>query len=189
MASVRITKTMMEEMRDLIIGSKYVDMLKEHKKNQHILAEKLYIRMFSKKEHELMATLPDGWLPENNKIYAKTSSYGWHYMYFEGDICKRFLDNRGIQYDLEKDKVMMDAVLKYIHECEDIRAEEAKAKREVWAILGSVTTSGKLIKVWPEIESVVEDVCGAYAVEAKVPAVINAKELNEKFDLPKKEAA
>lgn len=63
--------------------------------------------------------------------------------------------------------------------------EKSRAKSEAGAVINSVTTTGKLIQVWPEVEALVNELFTSDAAEQYVglPAVVTP-ELNKKFCLP-----
>lgn len=137
------------------------------------LGEKIYDVAFDTLEQVKMASLPHHYLPTVKYIKARLGNtdheftlltprrvpfVNLHHSDHAGHVivlpdghplAKVFLDNRNIY--------------------QRIQDEKQELKKEIYAVLLSVTTSNKLVATWPEIRAVVESVCNTTST-ANLPA-------------------
>ena len=83
-----------------------------------------------------------------------------------------------------------DSVYKKAEELSNFILEIEETKREIEKILGSVTTTAKLITIWPEVEKDLKQVMdnlGLYDNGSQLPAVVIDEKLNKRLGLPPEE--
>lgn len=155
------------------------------------LAEKAYQHLFSNKQLRLLESAPEGWFPTKNTLAVRLeySNGGSTETSFEIDKPRRVPYNKSNRWDImavveEKSPLgqMILAVGKAEQELTEARADLSEAKREthtrVMQVLNTVTTTKKLVEVWPEaLELIPEDMR-----EIKVPALA-IQELNKEIGL------
>lgn len=207
MASVRLTKSLKEEIIKGLLAHKYLKSVEALCEKQKDFAHKVYNDVYSKAQREQMNKLPNGWLP--TKLYVRVqfgASCNYAQLTFAGD--KGLYDFR--KYFYVKAPKNIELVIPYrdINSCSkryentDKLAEEYQTlkdehddllnkvhedERKAAGTIGSITTLKALLKAWPEIKPFVPD----YALRAQkdnLPA-LPVKQLNKTFDLPVEEVA
>lgn len=164
------------------------------------LALAVYHDYFTRSQIEKMSSLPDGWLPKLSHIGARFGvgdgshvnlSFNGEFPLFRDIICcnARNLPDveRPVPYnrmhlseDYAKDHVLTAYREKLRSEVRSLRAEIDKIKLEISGVLNSVTTTGKLVSVWPEIETTVRKLFPIERVNLPAPVVTD---LNLKLGL------
>jgi hypothetical protein len=118
---------------------------------ERALGEKIYHDIFSEAEIELMASLPEGWLLEQDSIGIQFS--GYHYGSIELPSLFRFPMEKscgclksydgGTEFAAEWEKILADRA--------DVKSRRVQARAAASAILESVTTTAALLSKWPEV--------------------------------------
>lgn len=169
---------------------------------QYTIARKVYSKMYTKEEHELIASLPEGWMCTTRDLdvydygsrtrlhvckprfaggrYDKLRDLGADDKKHEGDEY-RIAQRHTYGHVANADK--FPELGKWQQEVDKLTEEADKVRSQVRATLGAFTTIEKLIKSWPEVEPF-----AIAFVEApnKIPAlpVVPAQQLNLMLELP-----
>ncbi len=202
MASTRLTTSIREHIAKLALSHRFADELMALVADRAAFAEAVYRDIYKQTEREKMAALPEGWLPTVNHIDVQFGE-GCRYLtlWFNGSF---YGDLWWISTPVE---VIFKAIpFKHQHGCVKVyepthklsvrfeeldarltvlRDKHGAAKRQIEAALGSVTTVGKLLELWPEIAPFTKDFNG---IPSPLPA-IPTSDLNALLDLPVAEAA
>lgn len=146
----------------------------------------LYDLLYSEIEQAAMNKLPAGWLSESNRMEIRTGSCGWRDFSFSQDksLKKRFLSKHRGCIGLNNDDFpeMNKLACIYIEWQEERDVEKKSARKLAEGILMSVTTVNRAIEIWPEAESIIREVSGAYYV-SNLPAP-KLHNLNKRLGLP-----
>lgn len=185
MASVRLTDYLRDQICKAVIGDRFEAQRKKIAKERRSIALACYNKFYSRSIRAKMSALPDGWLPSESSIRVRLG--GKHdYLQFDGssynsEIQKRFLakDIGPVALDLEATDSITERYRSCEDESKDIDAAERRLRQEIRSVLYSVTTTGRLLAVWPEVEPFLSNIEPA---TVSVPAVPVA-ELNEKLGL------
>jgi len=151
-------------------------------KARRAFAARLYDDAFPKKQRDLMATLPEGWL--STKTYF-TASFAGSVERFELDEPRRFpgsklhnpLKTYEASHPLNVARIDLD------RRSQDLSERRSDCKHKALAALNSSRTVAQLLKAWPEIEPFARF---AAVVPQTLPAVDTA-DLNAAFRLPLKQ--
>lgn len=183
---------------------KFEKLLREGKE----LADRVYDSIYTVKDRELMASLPAGWLPECDCVALNMSNGELHCIYWNGSLFGPYawkaVDRMPYPFDRPND---VERRIAYKHiwgrgraqlkenveetekdligfngKLEDLRNEYFNAWRRAEAILNSISTVGKLLKIWPEIAEFVPEEWYCQR-NANLPSLPIAQ-LNEILDLP-----
>lgn len=185
---------------------KFEELLQEGKE----LADRVYNSVYPKKDRELMESLPSGWVPESDCvalnmdgelrcIYWNGSLFGpyaWKAVDrmphpfdrpndLERRIAYKHIWGRGRAQLKENAEEIRKDLIEFNDKLENLRDEYFDAWRRAEAVLNSVSTVGKLLKIWPEIAEFVPEewYCPR---KANLPSLPIAQ-LNEILDLPPEE--
>lgn len=185
MASVKLTGTMRDEILAKLLDHAFGDKERKLKEREAALAEKVYCDLYTPDERSAMEKVPEGWLPTVNHVTAKMGR--------DEDYFKRFTLGRNVRVPYKDyhgcKKVYEDThplAVEYqsLHaESEALKKDKEEIKRRAKATLGSVTMSGKLKALWPEISTFVEAIERRYGGSYHVPST-TIVELNNKLNLP-----
>ena len=196
----RLNKAMRGKIEKSLMHHRFKKPAQKLLDRQFAIARKLYAKMYTKEEHELIFSLPEDWLPTTRALdvydyggrvrlyvvkarfatgrYAQLKNLGANDEKFAGPEYRVTTKHtRGMEASrvLELEKWQQD-VDKLVDEAEQVR-------RQVRATLNAFTTLEKLIKSWPEVEPF-----AIAFVEApnKIPAlpVVPAQQLNLMLELP-----
>jgi len=197
--SVKLTEGLRDQLLQQLTKDKYV---KEWDKIFEESAE-LTRRFYSlfREENGLLdqfSKLPAGWLPESNAIKVKVSGVKYK-LHFNGySRCLPWRHIKGIkeekrpfrQIDLysevqvgvprthELGSDLSDLILR----AQKLEKEEKDLRNEIIGVLCSVTTTGRLCQVWPEIEPLVKKTLPREVQANQLPARVLTN-LNAKLNL------
>lgn len=177
---MKLTNLTRRHIRERILEHKFRGWNEKFAKRKAALAEAIYKDVFSAKERKLMASLPDGWLPEVNSIKVEFDGQGRRVRF---DEPKRMPQSAAIGYDPVKsyaaDHPLCRKWVALGDEEVDRQKERAELENKLNAILWSVSTTEKLVEVWPEAAPFLEKV-----EAAKInPPPIDVSDLNSALGL------
>ncbi len=178
MASIRLTNDTRRLIANRAVEHGFAKREAAIVKEQHALAAKVYDRAYPAKTQKLMETLPKDILRESDTIYFHV---GGQYRQVTLAAAKRMGHDRG-DLKLAADDKLSEECFDFWRREKELRAERDTARREANAVLRSVTTLEKLLKVWPEVVSFTQDigVSGQQITALAIPI----KDLNVKLGLP-----
>lgn len=162
-----LTKRLSDDARRCItnnlVGKRFDARKKECERLRTDLAHAVYDRAFSILDQNKMLVLPNGWLPMVRKVKARFAGEDTQL-----DMCEekpvpheKFYCQRESHFlvNLPDHDSLTSRFLAIRSEERLIASQESKIRDEIRGVLYSATTTAKLIKIWPEIKSVVESVC------------------------------
>lgn len=209
MASTRLTRSIKDILEKELLMHRFSGELGELMKDRAELAEYVYNDAYCNADQAIMSTLEPGWLPESEAIGLAVGEHGSpeiHKLAFNGQltrynhglfaycpkrpVIKRRLKYRNFSGDVAlivaKDHELAIRAERLEQRQQQIGDQLAATRTGVKRALESVTTVGKLISEWPEIEPFAKRFLGQ--PPPQLPAVSSAR-LNEMLDLPVEEAA
>lgn len=183
----RLTEQSRERIRKRLIGDRFDAEEKMVADDIAKFAEKVYWASFTESQLASMNSLPHGWLPRVKTLKGR----------FNGSDVQLPL-REGLDLPVPHDKYSCHGNSNFLVNCTSdsplcqewfkIRERQSSLqnaretlKDKIRAVLHSVTTTAKLIKTWPEIKNVVEEICWVSDV-ANLPAPIMV-ELNAALGL------
>lgn len=183
--TIRLTDYLRREITSRLLDHRFSAEEADIKHWKQVLAHDCYLAAFTIEERERMASLPEGWLGEESRIGVKfnqdTSDLA-HLSFLEP---RRFpAKARHVALILPKTHQLSERyfALKQRENVMETARKELKGK--ISNLLGRVTTLGKLISEWPEIEPLVRDF--KPTAPANLPATI-LSDLNKALGLPPEE--
>lgn len=185
MASLKLTKTMREEIQTKILKHAFQEREEELNKRLSTIALRVYEDIYPKKQREAMDALPKGWLPSRNQVTAKMGKDQEYYKTFrlEKNVCVPYTDIHSCSKVYDDEHPLAVLYQKYVADKDAFSKEWQDMKRRTWATLESVTMTGKLKALWPEIEKFVTEVENRYGGSYHVPST-TIVELNSRLNLP-----
>jgi hypothetical protein len=160
--SIRLTNQVREEILKTLLDKGFSEKKKALEARRNELSIKVYNDVFSKKDFDLMQSLPQGWLPgvtEMKVQFGGTFSGVCqrqfqepvrmphkHVSYGSTNILKVYEDSH--KYTVENDKITDDVRM--------LKSEMIKAEAQTKAVLYSCNTTRALKDAWPEIAIIVE---------------------------------
>ena len=158
------------------------------KKRKEKLALAIY-RHVRGKEEEAMNAAPVHWFSTNKKISVdfkgiNDSYYRYTELRFPEGIEKRFCigDRSGAFATFDAGTPLHERWIKICREIESIVKDEEKLLLQISTTLNSCTTVTNLLKVWPQIKDVVDEVVGEHSTTSFLPVVPIAN-LNKELGL------
>jgi hypothetical protein len=149
------------------------------------LAEDIADQVTTKKERDIMAKIPKGWLAETDSIRANFNGCRYNFALsaprpFPAIKFNSNFYSVGVTFSADSPIFhRWEAIEK---ESKQYSEEYSQRSKEIRAVLNSVTTLGKLFTVWPECEPIVKRLKFSAPVYP-VPAV-QLKTLNKALGLP-----
>ena len=178
--STRLTNDMRDKIVSKLIRDRFFSEEQKLIKKREAFAKKVYNDVYSKKERDLMDSLPDNWLKKRDSIKVQFgSSYDIAYISFGERLPLPYKDDGRVVkiYDQEHNIAKQYKELKNKETM--IREDKKNAESKAYSILNSVTTTGKLFSVWPEIEPTVSKMLP----KSTCVPTINVEEVNKVFNL------
>lgn len=131
------------------------------------LGELIFHHVWDNTAQKKMNALPDGWLPSVKNIKARIGGvdaeftlrksrrvpYEKYSASYDGG-CTNHIYNSPV-----KDCPFVESFTALRDRHSLCHSQEIQAKSEINGILNSATTTGKLISIWPEIKTIVEEIC------------------------------
>lgn len=157
MSTVKLTVAIREAIQRDIIAHRFQEEKNLLKKEERDFAKEVYNDIFSAKEIALMASLPQGWLPTNNCVSVRFTSHKDYCSLYFGEEMLFPNNKRGncIKVYDYNDPMTQKAI--DLHDRLDKHEKAVSAaKREISAVINSVTTLNKLRETWPEIAQFLE---------------------------------
>lgn len=138
--------------------------------DQRLTAEEVYSSLYSKKVQEQMYSLADGWLPETDSLSLNLGGMSC-YLYFKDKEKKRvFYKHKGERIVFAADHKLTIKFRDIEDKINTVTRDFYSYKSKVEATLRSVTTTAKLLVVWPELAEIVPPEVFVYD-EPSLPAV------------------
>jgi hypothetical protein len=187
--TVKLNDTHRAAIRRTLISDKFHQREGRVKNLRATLALELYNDNFDAEQQTKMRELPRGWLPLVRSVQARigTVDFGNElpggtplpvpYNYHAHGENTRCLKVYGAEHHFA------GQLIEILEEERDIKTEKERLTGEINGVLYSVTTSNKLVTVWPEIRSVVENICRTITT-ANLPAP-RVADLNKALGLTK----
>lgn len=161
--SIRLTNQVRDEILLGLLKHGFDTEAKEIEERRYALSVKVYNDVFSKKDRDLMDSLPAGWLPQVTAIKVqfggassgvcergfkeKVSVPHKHKNYDSTNVLKVYEDSH--KFTVEHDKITDDI--------KEFNARKIKAKAQANAVIYSCNTTKALKDAWPEIAEIVEN--------------------------------
>lgn len=145
------------------------------------LAVRIYDDAFPKKQRDLMATLPDGWLPTVDTI-SFVAAGDWKRLRLPNERRIPLSRKNAAAKAYDADHPIAEAVADLEAKDAELRARRDECRFNVRAMLASANTVAALVKTWPEVAPFVTI---AEGMRAALPAV-NLSDLNASLALPAK---
>lgn len=193
MSSTRLTDSFRNRIIKAVLAHRFADVFATIAKDRAALARAVYEDVLTKKQRDLIATFPEGWLVSEDDIQVQFGA-AYDRLYFSGF-------DWGAWVGEAPERVFMAMPAKYSGRCAKVyeathklsirhdeiarriataRSEIRIAENEIRAALAVVSTIPALVKAWPEVEPFCRDIAPA---AVPLPAIPVAK-LNETFGLP-----
>jgi Nucleotide modification associated domain 5 len=210
--TVKLTDHLRRVISDELMKEKYVAEFDAVYANAARLAADVYSHYFSEAEVtdpnllKRMNALPAGWLPELDAVVArfggpKAQIQKLHFNGYSrflpwkhwGNNEKPFEDKRRFrQTDLYRDAHVVVSrdhplALRFFSlstQAESLVKERKKLESEITGVLCSVTTTGKLVSIWPEVEPIVAKLSPIERPAGNLPAKV-LNNLNAQLGLKK----
>jgi hypothetical protein len=185
--SVKLSESIRNRILKKLIGDRFRKGLAEIEAGKLSLGDQVYNRKYDEKEQAVMNGLPHHYLRRVKKVKVRVNGSDVSF-----ELAKprpvpaehfHYADESNHLLVLEGKDPIAQEYGRLTRLKADIDADKDKLTREINGVLYSVTMSGKLITVWPEIRKVVEEVCGATDT-ASLP-VVRVAELNQALGLHK----
>lgn len=205
MKSERLTNDMRESIVNSMMTHRFSKEVEALWKARAAFARLVYNDIFPKKQREQMEALPAGWLPEYRSFYINVQGCSVD-VYFSGRTLNGKLDS----YHPDREKATEGASVRFpyeksgayksikgyaadspiAHKFTDIERQTSELDEAIRSALtaankavNSVTTTGRLVDIWPEVKSFLPK--GKAAVQ--LPA-LPVETLNTIFKLPVRES-
>lgn len=196
MSSFKLTQSDRERLVNAILKHRFAETGVKLAAQHASLAAKCFDKAFTKAERAQMDALPDGWLPTVRSIlvqfagrvdsldFSGAPAYGPSLYAPKVERIWRCVPQHAVHDVI----LAVEASDRLCVAHEQLRQAEAKAQediknlsRQIEAVMGQATTSGKLVALWPEVEPFLAAI--GRTSTAAVPAVpIGA--LNKMLGLP-----
>lgn len=197
--SNRLTNIDRQAICNRALQHRFQEPIQELIKNDAEFAKLIYDFCFSKADQEKMNSLPKGWLERGNSINVQ---FGGNYtkLYFSGirfvfgelmqiiskrpeDICfpiPSFASGGVVRVFSTSDDFSKENE-RILRNSEKIKSQVGVAKRTLLSALSTITTTKKLLEVYPDLEPFVK---GKQATNTINPIVPSKGEINQLFGLP-----
>lgn len=202
MPSVKLNNNLRASLCNALLCHRFSTEFTGLMKERADLAHALWLDLYKPSERATIESLPAGWLPEEANISVRFGPFGFERLFFSGDPCDlRFLLPGGKAPEVVKRRMAtrhkgcakvydVGHKLQVRHEAlksaeRDFNERFKTARREIDAVIGSITTTGRLKEVWPEAAPFVAP------IEKSAPALPAPPiaDLNKTLGLPVKDAA
>ncbi len=147
------------------------------------IGEAVYNDVYPEEVQAQMSALPPDYLPSSSDLRVQFQGYGFNRVYFgkSRPIAERHTYNAAVVYD--QDHPLHARYHKWTNAQDSFIEQRNSARAEAEAVLRSVTTLEKLIKVWPEVETFAKPF---FVVSASTAVAVPIKQLNAALGLPPK---
>lgn len=186
---MKLTKQLKEKIAEAILDHRFKADQQKLKAEHYDLAVAIYNEKYGKADRDLMATLPEGWLPVSESFYAGLA--GGYDQFTLPQKCRfRSVDGLGrygrplIALDAEHKVSKRHAELE--SQEKELQAAIKSASLDVWAILDSATTVDKLRDRWPEALKIIDPIIDALPKPSTNLPAIPMPDLNARLKLPPK---
>ena len=198
----RLTITTKEIILKKLLKHRFLKEAETVNKEYKRLAEVIYNDLLTKKEHEILESLPKEWVPETNNILIRFGD-NVQYLKFSGNNLVHRIHNL-LEVSKKSPVVLKKIPYKYTGKFSpkvlktyepssklfkkwekinnkqmELRADVINAEVEASAIIDTVNTDKKLLEIWPEIEPFLPK----QVTTKKLPIVLPAA-INKTFKLP-----
>lgn len=203
----RLTTTVRETLQERLIDHRFKERGRKLHERVARLAQACYARQYRSKVEpgttklDLIASLPSGWLPEEDSLRVQFAGTRFVELHFDG----RFPGDYGgglkteepkrrfPQEDANQCRLAVDAAHKLSETWDELsadiklyREEKKLLEKEVEGVLGSVTTTGALVKAWPEVATFIKDLAPVARPALPAPLI---RSLNERLGIKPRKAA
>ena len=182
MKSIRLNESIRHKIISALLEKRFSKEDEAKAKKSQSLAQQVYNDQIQKKDRDIMATLPDGWLPMVSSLRVQ---FGDDYTYLSLKESVPLPHNRS-KYTFavyEKDHKLTKKFSDIDSKDDEIRDGKVDIKKKAWAILTSVRTTKQLFDVWPEVQGVVLSVIETPEEPKHLPA-LPISEVNKAIGLP-----
>jgi len=148
-------------------------------KEEYSLAEAVMTRAMGGEEELIkFDRLPAKWFNTSGHIGVRAGGLDTFLNFCNDRPVPCFINNRSISCVIDADDPLADLIRDYDARSKDLRRRKREARMAAEGAISSVTTTERLIKIWPEIAPFVP-------TEAKVgPVALRTAELNALLGLP-----
>lgn len=185
MATLRISKSIRDSLESLLIQQTFGDRKKILVTKEDVLGDKIYRDTYPTKTREAMAKLPEGFLIETNTLRVVLG--GSHTFVNFGEMRRIATKHKSYSaakvYPVNHHYAQEYAAL--VEEKSKLENEVHSAKADIRAVISQARTVPQLLRIWPEVEPVLNQVLGKNPGKTNLPSV-PIKELNKKLGLEKK---
>lgn len=179
---MRLTKELRKRIKDQIIEHRFNDDKSKLDQKKDKFALKVYTTVFSKKERELLVSLPEGWTTKLSSFQVNLGGETHRFYLSEKLIFPGGYSNYSTVKAYDGSHALSEEKAKLICEKQNFNAEVNSAKADINAILTSVSTIKRLKEAWPEITTIVDNLAPEEKI-ANFPAV-RMQDLNKSLKLP-----
>jgi hypothetical protein len=198
--SIRLTNYTREQITNAVLTHRFSEATETLIADRAAFAEEIYSDVYRKSDRERMASLPNGWLPEEDQINVQFGDQrGYESLDYRGHLYGSL--NKTRKAGAKGDPTFRRVLNKHYRRCAKVYGDDHRltkkyhelqasqkelfrqyeeAKRQVEAAVASASTINKLVEVWPEVEPFARAFDTA---PLKVPAIPTDK-LNKLLDLP-----
>jgi len=194
--SIKLTKTLRERILTSVLSHKFGKTDAELRARKEALGVALYDMRYTKKQQLQMSELPAGWLEERASMRVRMpGSYQASYNFHEGEFgtgSSKLFPYADKCWEPAVGSAAYVRITDYDNYADDYDTSKNDVARTARALLDSVTTINKAIKVWPAAETLIKCAVGIHGELQKSNAplpVIMVEKLNADLDLPPKTGA
>lgn len=196
----RLTNDIRDAIRADLTAHRYGAAVKAIGDRLQVFAAKLYDHLYSPEDQALMASLPNGWLPEDDHLRISYAGQ-YHSVYFNGycwswsslnslakrgsAISRRVASEHIGGHVRLRDDALCNEFGQIDNDLRKLNEANSLAQRDIQTALSTFSTIEKLIEAWPEVEPFASPYITAPQKAAKslLPAV-RISSLNAMLDLP-----
>ena len=189
MASIRLTNTMRELIRNRLLEKRFAPEEKALQDAFTKLADDIGRSLLTPKQWKMVEELPEGWLKKTNGVRAafagqrKDLTMGAA-LAFPDSLYGDSYYRRDVEALFPADHKFTERFTQLTQREAELKQERQQCKREIEGVLSSCSTLGKLHEIWPESKQVSGDM-GTPPASHGVPAIV-INDLNAKLGLLKK---
>lgn len=174
MKSQRLTNDLKDQIWKQIYNEKFYAGIEQIKNDKKAFADKCYNKVFNKSERQMMIVAPKGAFGFDDSLKM---FFGGCNVYLQLSRKVPFFSNYSERNKLGNDHPLTIEFLALTDLEEKEQEYRRIARKYVFSILNSCTTTNKLLEVWPECKKYVEQAIGQPIV-SNLPAIITT-ELNK----------
>lgn len=175
--------TLTNEMRNRIVSKliqhRFSKEQERVKKLGHAVALAVYNDTYSKKERDLMASLPEGWLPECGSMRGVFGGEHGRALLSANARMPYRDDERYVKKSYDGDHKITQQYVEWKHAEKSLEAAIDGARTTAFGLLQTAKTVEKLLSIWPEVKPFIPE-----QTPRPAPVAIPVGDLNALLKLP-----